>query len=49
MLACVDSVIMTSLLSEYLACESNVEAIADIIQAHVVAWVVQLEKVDSDR
>ena len=42
-LACVDSVMTTSLLSEYIACDNDVDAIADIIQGRVVAWVVQLE------
>ena len=42
-LACVASVITTSLLSEYIACDNDVDAIADIIQGRAVAWVVQLE------
>ena len=42
-LACVDSVMTRSLLSEYFAGKENVDVIADIIQSRVIAWVVQLE------
>ena len=41
-LACVDSVMTTHLLSDYLTAD-EVDAIAEVIQARVVSWVVKLE------